>query len=287
MMALLRAEWKKVAGHRLLVGCLIWIWPILGCMLTGLLSLIFTVNSDARANYAADPLSWTDAALVPWQLLNNIFGRLLLLAFAITVFAGEYEYKTWKTVIPGNRRSRLLLAKYLAMGGFIVRSFAVMMVVLLVSFGLMNAIFGAPYPPKLTLDTLAQATQDIVLNAALTFTGALIVTTFAILVSIWTRSILFGLLAGMVISLIESIGIPGILLVASELLQIDELLDVVILFPTFNADNISTWINLNEPIIYFEATPEVSLPVSMIILTVWVVGLGRLAMFFFQRQDIQ
>lgn len=287
MIPLLKAEWKKVAGNRLLVGCLIWVWPVMGCALTCLLSLIFTLNPSARANYATSPFTWTEAALVPWQLLNNIFGRLLLLAFAITVFAGEYDYKTWKVVIPGNRRAQMLLAKYLAVGGFIVRSFAIMMLVLVISIGLMNAIFGAPYPPKLTLDTLTKAIQDIALNAALTFTGALIVTTLAILISIWTRSILFGLLAGIIISLIESIGIPGLLLVTSELFRIRQLLDVVILFPTFNADNISTWVNTDSPLIYFDSTPEVPLWASVGILAVWVLGLGRLAMFFFQRQDIQ
>lgn len=287
MMALFRAEWRKIAGNRLLVGCLLWVWPFLGCAITGLLTLIFTVNTDARANYIDSPIPWTDATLLPWQLLNNIFGRLLLLAFAITVFAGEYDYKTWKTVIPGNRRARLLLIKYLATGAFVIRALAIMMVFLLVSIGLMNAIFGAPYPPTLSADSLLQGVQDVVLNATLTFTAALIVTTLAILISMWTRSILFGLVAGMVISIIESFGIPSLLFIASELLKIDKILDLVIFFPTFNTDNLSSWINSDQPLIYFDATPEVSLLASILILTVWVVGLGWVAMFVFQRQDIQ
>lgn len=287
MIALFRAEWRKIAGHRLLVGCLLWVWPFLGCAITGLLTLIFAVNADARANYINEPIPWTDAVLLPWQLLNNIFGRLLLLAFAITVFAGEYDYKTWKTVIPGNRRARLLLIKYLATGAFVIRALAIMMVLLLVSIGLMNAIFGAPYPPKLTADSLLHGVQDVVLNATLTFTSALIVTTLAILISMWTRSILFGLVAGMIISIIESFGIPSLLFIASELLKIDKILDLVIFFPTFNTDNLSSWINSDQPLIYFDATPEVSLLASILILTVWVVGLGWGAMFVFQRQDIQ
>lgn len=287
MIALFRAEWRKIAGHRLLVGCLLWVWPFLGCAITGLLTLIFAVNADARANYINEPIPWTDAALLPWQLLNNIFGRLLLLAFAITVFAGEYDYKTLKTVIPGNRRARLLLIKYLATGAFVIRALAIMMVLLLVSIGLMNAIFGAPYPPKLTADSLLHGVQDVVLNATLTFTSALIVTTLAILISMWTRSILFGLVAGMIISIIESFGIPSLLFIASELLKIDKILDLVIFFPTFNTDNLSSWINANQPLIYFDTTPEVSLLASILILTVWVVGLGWGAMFVFQRQDIQ
>ncbi|MCB9438243.1 MAG: ABC transporter permease [Anaerolineales bacterium] len=287
MMALFRAEWRKIAGNRLLISCLLWVWPFLGCALTGLLTLIFLLNTDARANYINEPIPWTDAALLPWQLLNNIFGRLLLLAFAITVFAGEYEYRTWKTVIPGNRRAQLLLVKYLATGGFVIRFLAIMMVLLLVSIGFMNAIFGASYPPQLTIDSFLHGVQDVVLNATLTFTAALIVTTLAILVSMWTRSILFGLVAGMVISIIESFGIPSLLFIASELLKIDEILDLVIFFPTFNTDNLSSWINSNQPLIYFDATPKVPLLASVLILTVWVVGLGWLSMFVFKRQDIQ
>ncbi len=290
MMALMRSEWKKVSGNRLLVSCVIWIWPFIVVALAGFTLVLFLANPEARAEYAATPVSWTDAALTPWGFLNNSIGRLLLMGFVAAVVAGEYEYRTWKTILPGNRRWVLLLVKYATIAGFIIMAFSVTMVIAVIVFGLMNLALGAGYPPEIGGKMLLDFAGDLALNISLSFVAVWIVASVAILVSIWTRSILFGVLVGVFISLLESLGIPLALALVSELLHLDWIGDAVVVTPTYHADNIAAWVNTGAGVSYpylEDMRITASLAGSIVSLAVWLLGLMGLSVFFFERQDIQ
>ena len=69
MINLLKAEWRKIFGNRLLMCCLVWIWPALACAAIGIFSIVLLLNAEARND--AEPFLWTEVALGPWQLLNN------------------------------------------------------------------------------------------------------------------------------------------------------------------------------------------------------------------------
>lgn len=286
MMPLYRAELKKISGNRLLLGCTIWIWPALACLGISILTLVLAFSGESRDEF--EPAEWTGVALAPWQLLNTPLGRLLLMGFVATIFAGEYEHRTWKTIIPGNDRLRLILVKYLAFGSFIILAFSAMMLFAVVAFGLMQAVFGFGYPPSLTGDVLLDFLGDLALNMSLSLVSTLIVASIAILICIRTQSILFGVLAGLFITILEFIGFPLLLLLAASILRIDDLLNLIVVTPSFHLDNIASWINEGRGIEYFdERSLHVSLAVSILALAVWLFGLMGLATFLFRRQDIQ
>jgi hypothetical protein len=288
MMPLYRAELKKISGNRLLVGCTIWIWPFLACCAASILTLVFTLNGEARDSYERSPFEWTDVGLAPWVILNSALGRFLLVIFVCVIFAGEYEHRTWKTVMPGNERLRFIIIKYLAFGSFIVMGFGLMMLLVVLCFGLMHLIVGVGYPPALSGEVILDFLGNLALNAGLAFTSTLIIASIAILISIYTQSILFGIMAGLFVVALESIGIPLLLAIAAGLLHIDLLFDLIFFTPSFHIENISSWINLDRGVRYFEDNSTiVSLPVSILALAVWLFGLIGLSIFFFRRQDIQ
>ena len=123
MVNLFRAEWVKIAGNRWVAGCLVWIFPILAVAFVVLMSVIMALSPAARESFFEAPAQWTEQAVAIWNIPNNPLGRLVLLGFTAVVFAGEYQWQTWKNVVPRNRRSLLILIKFLALGAFIVLAF--------------------------------------------------------------------------------------------------------------------------------------------------------------------
>lgn len=287
MMALFRAEWHKITGNRILMGCLIWIWPFLACGMVTLIYLAFVARgSGSQAAYVDSPVRWTDAALGPWQALNSVLGRLLLMGFVATVFAGEYQHGTWKTVLPGNTRIKMLLAKYVVMAIVILITFAVMMLVLVISLGAMNLFLGAGYPPALSAAVLADFTGNLLANVALGLASFLVVANIAILISIWTRSILFGVLVSTFFALVEFLGIPPILSLIADIFQWDWVNNLLVLVPAFHADNIAAWINTGEGAVFISEELEVALVPSIFALALWLLGLLAATVVIFRRQDL-
>lgn len=289
MTPLFQAEWKKVTGNRRLACCLVWIFPATGLAFVGLMTLTLLLSSSQRSEYLLDPTSWTSVAIAPWQILSNPFGRLVIMAFAATVFASEYEHRTWKTVLPGNRRLVMILVKYGAFAAFILFAFSIMMVLLTFSIGLLHLLIGADYPPSITRSVLSDFMADLLLNATLGFVSTMIVATMAALVALRTQSILYGVMAGVFVSLLEFVGLPAIFLLASAFLGIEELLDLVVLMPSFNTSNIESWVNSGHAVesIFEEALPTLSLATSILILGIWLFGLIGASIALFQQQDIQ
>src|SRR5215470_10720314 len=91
LLNLCRAEVQKILGHRAIAILLLWIWPLGGI----LLPLVLLVASwfSAGSVGAGPTVRWTDVALGTWQLPTNLFGRLLFISLACTIFSGEYAWK--------------------------------------------------------------------------------------------------------------------------------------------------------------------------------------------------
>jgi len=102
---------------------------------TVVLSIILALSDSARASFAADTMTWTETLVGAWSFLNNPLGRLLLIGFTAVMFAGEYQWQTWKNLIPRNRRVALILIKFLALSAFVVVAFALMSVLLAAGMG--------------------------------------------------------------------------------------------------------------------------------------------------------
>lgn len=289
---LMRAEIKKISGNRMLMGCAFWLWPILAGVLVGFLTIAFALNESSRADYGNAPWEWNDVALQPWFALNNPIGRLILLSFAVTVFATEYQNNTWKTILPGRGRVEVLFTKYLVIILFVVTALTALMITAVTLVGLMHLIFGFDYPPAVTSDSLLNFLGDLLMHASLQVLTTLIIAAIAILIALYTRTLLFGLVAGLMISLLEFIGIPIVLLIIAVLTDVEWVVDGVAVIPTYNAENIISWATLNEPRQYFVDTEGMShytpsLLGSVFILGLWISGLIATTLYLFLHQDIQ
>ena len=127
MLSLLKAEWKKTTSNRMLSGFLIWIYPIgVGAFIAMMVLVSLLSESSARAMAATSSGQWTTDMLSIWLFISafpgNIFGRMLPLAFMAVTFAGEYQWSTWKNVVPRSTRSNLILAKFVTLSSFIMLS---------------------------------------------------------------------------------------------------------------------------------------------------------------------
>lgn len=292
MINLFRAEWVKIAGNRWVAGCLVWIFPVGALAFMIVVGVIMALSSTAREQFFDAPTQWTEQAVAVWNIPNNPLGRLVLLGFTAVVFAGEYQWQTWKNVVPRNRRSLLIVIKFLALGAFIVTAFVLMSILWTVGTGVLSRIAGMPYGPTLTGDVLADFAGDYALAVALAFTSTIIAAGYAALAGMLTRSILGGVLVGFAITFVENLLAPVLALIGL-LLDIPRIVHLYRLTPGYNLLNVSSWINSDEAI---EWTIQVSdkarytmtdsLAFSIFVLAAWVVGLVGLTIFLFRRQDI-
>ncbi len=288
MLNLFRAEWKKTTGNRLLVGCTVWIFPAFGCAAVMLFSIILLASGEARQEFIADPPRWDDIGVGVWGIANFPISRLFLISFAATLFAGEYQYQTLKSVLPGNQRLQLIVTKFVTMTAFIVMAFIAMIVILVAGFGIVCLIFGADYPPSLTGSSVGEFLSDLLLNASITFASTLIFAGIAALVSILTRSILFGVMASVFLALLESLGLIFGLVIIAAITRIESVTDLYLLTPTYNSANILQWVNENAPSPpIVEGRGTLGLWESVAVLGFWVILMVGLSVFSFQRQDIQ
>ncbi len=88
--------------------------------------------------------------LSPWSFANNLFGHTFLLGFTAVTFAGEYQWGTWKNIVPRQRRSLLIIAKFINLGVLILIAFGLMSLILGLGQGLLTRMAGVPYGPEVT-----------------------------------------------------------------------------------------------------------------------------------------
>ncbi|RPJ02895.1 MAG: hypothetical protein EHM39_00825 [Chloroflexi bacterium] len=294
MRDLFRAEWLKIAGNRWVASCLIWIFPMMAVGLTIVMGLILALSSDARTGFSQDDTyRWTDNAIGVWSIPNNPIGRLILLGFTAVVFAGEYQWPTWKNVVPRNRRVALILIKFLALGGFVVLAFVLMSILWTLGWGLLTQIAGTSYGPHITGKVLSEFAEDYVLAAGLAFTSTIISAGYAALAGMLTRSILGGVLVGFGLTLAEGFSILALLLIG-WFTDFPEIVHAYRFLPFYNLINVSSWLTENKPLamqpseegIFADIIFSDSLAFSVAVLAAWVVGLITLTAVLFRRQDI-
>jgi ABC-2 type transport system permease protein len=293
MRDLFRAEWLKIAGNRWVAGCLIWIFPIVAFGAVVVLGLILSLSSGARDGIRqGDVPQWTYSAISVWNVLNNPVGRLILLGFTAVVFAGEYQWQTWKNVVPRNRRVPLILVKFLALGVFVVIAFVLMSLIWSLGWWLLCQIVGIPYGPKITGHILSDFAGDYALAMALAFTSTLIAAGYAALAAMLTRSILGGVLVGFALTFAESLSIVALLGIG-YFLDIPRIVNLYRITPGYNLLNVASWMNdkvaLNMDVDVGAKASYIfsdSLAFSVLVLAAWVLGLVALTAYLFRRQDL-
>ncbi len=292
MIELIHAEWTKITGNRWVTGCMIWIFPIATGAFMLLAALVLSLSTSARTGFAGEPHRWTNDMISVWDVPTNLFGRMLLVGFTAVVFAGEYQWGTWKNIIPRSKRIPLILTKFFTLGLLIVVAFLLMSVIMAVGTGLLTMIAGVSYGPRLTGDVLADFLGDYAFKAGLAFISTVIAASYAALAAMLTRSILAGIIVGFMVAFAETI-ILVIFILLAYFLDIPKLIEFYRITPQYNLENITNWINkgqaLNSTIEYADNHAVVlsdSLSFSVAVVAVWLVGLVSLTAYLFRKQDI-
>lgn len=289
----LRAEFLKMVGNRWVTGLLIWVFPMGALGFVGLMALLALLIPSFRANVFFEPPLWTNAFLGPWGFANNLFGRIFLLGFTAVTFAGEYEWGTWKNIVPRQRRGQLIMAKFINLGVLILIAFGLMSLILGLGQGLLARIVDVPYGPEVTGEVLQEFLGDYALQATLAFSSVLIASIYAALSAMMMQSILGGILVGIGISIVEPL-VFGMNLGLARLFDSVWFVHLGRISPFYNIENVNAWVRRGQAIdwlkpsfrLFDQPAPVDSMRFSVLVLAVWLaLGIG-LVLVLFQRQDI-
>lgn len=286
--SLLRAEWQKTLGNRRVTALLIWIFPAAAAALVLLQLALLPFATEFRTQLALAQQTWTGNAIGVWGIPPNAVGRLILMSFIAVVFGGEYQWRTWKNLIPRRRRSALILAKFVVVAALILIAFGLTTLVWSGGQALVHRLAGVPYGPAFTPDILRDFARDYLLRAGLAFVATMISAGYAAVAALQTRSILGGVLAGLGLTIAEesSILLFSLLYYSAG---VDLAPHLYRLMPGYNLRNIASWLESGRSSL-FPFSPTLvfddPLPWSLAIVTLWILSLLALTLWRFQRQDI-
>lgn len=283
---LFRAEWYKIQGNRWATGCMIWIFPALAIVVFVLGLVAVALSSSFRAEFDAN--QWTELAIVPWLIPNNPLGRGLLLGFTAVLFAGEYQWNTWKTIVPRSKRVPLILVKFVAVALFVVFAFTLMSIIWALGGGLLALVSGTSYGPALTSEVLTDFAEDYGLQMLFAFGSTMIAAGYASLAAMITRSSLGSAITGIVVAIGETMLLVPLYLLA-DWLNRDIILHLYRFIPSYNLLNLFTWLSGDTPELLTLPSGKLivdSQGFSAAVLIIWAVGLIALTVTLFQRQDI-
>ena len=289
MLNLLRAEWQKVTGNRMLTSFTVWAFPVGITAFVLVITVVVLVTDYPPVGVGNE---WTTGMIGTWSALTlfpgNIFMRMFVAAFMAAFFAGEYEWGTWKNIVPRTRRWQLMATKFWVFSVIVVFSLFITSLVVGIGFWLPFAVGGFDYGPSLTQQVVLDFLPKYLLEALFAFGIALLLAGLAALAVLLTRSVVGGLLLGFCLSIIEAVS-GFLLLWISILFNRPEIANLYAYTPTYSIENIRSWV-LAGAAIHPAYLPSFNLTLtqnaSLLILIGWVVGLMLLAIFFFQRQDL-
>lgn len=291
MFNILRAEWQKMVGNKWTTGLLIWLFPAGAFGFVSVAILIAFLSPNFRDNIT--PLLWTDNFLEPWDFASNLFGRTFLLGFTAVTFAGEYQWGTWKNIVPRQRRSLLIFAKFINVSVLILLAFGLMSIIFGFGYGVLSQIADVTYGPEVTKAVIQKFSKEYALQATLTFLSVMIASVYAALSALLMQSILGGIIVGIGISVAEPLIIPGSLSLAN-MFDKAVFLHLGRFTPYYNIENISSWVRNEKAVTWLtlpferfkETAPVDSMSFSVWVLSAWLIlGIG-LVLVLFQRQDI-
>jgi ABC-2 type transport system permease protein len=285
-----RAEWLKIAGNRWTTAFFIWIFPMSAFAIMAFWILVLIGAHEARE--AFEPITWDEALLTPWTLVNNEFGRWIVAAFTAFVFAGEYVHGTWKNLVPRQSRIVLILTKFVTVGVFVLFAWTLMTVIVGFGLGIASDIVGTSFG-EFNGEIFNEFIGDFSLQVFITLTATLIAASYAALAAMFTRNTLASVFIAILLNIAETA-----ILLPLILLRLWLEIDLVALYsytPGYNLANISTWITQDVGIsqeardaegqVIWAYGPH-SLEESLLIIAVIVIALVGFTVLRFQRQDI-
>ncbi|MCA9955507.1 MAG: ABC transporter permease [Anaerolineales bacterium] len=287
------AEWRKLLGHTKAIAFLVWVYPIGALMIVLLIQILPALLLDpVREMIAASPIDWTENLLSVWNAMNGFPGgtflRMPFIAFIAMAFAGEYQWGTWKNIVPRQSRMNLIFAKFLVLALLLMLALLLTSLVLLAGGWLESVLFNVPYGPSLAELDWAAFLQQSLLQVLGTFVSTLIVASYAALIAMYSRSIIASLLLSVGVGIVELTS-SVLLVIVSQAVQRPNLVNILVALPTYNLDNVRSWVVDGVGSTFggypgFTAVPPLWL--SMVILLLWLGGLVGGTAVLFRHQDI-
>lgn len=295
MFNLFRAEWRKVFANFKLTSFLVWIIPIgyFAFQSVMIVLSLFSNTMQAGVEYFGSG-DWTTDSLATWDMLiffpANLFGRMLPLAFMAVVFAGEYQWRTLKNIVPRTHRWKLLLAKMAALISLVMVSLLLTSVIASLGPSTGHRIHDLPYGPKLSAHIIGAFLLDTARTALVALLSLLNIVGYAAIAAVLTRSILGGLLVSFGFAVLDATSL-GFILTLRGLFDKPELINLYQFTPTYNLSNLHSWLFRGQAQQFITAgtaplTAEPSFWISSFVLGIWIFGLIGLAIWLFQRQEI-
>ncbi len=292
MLGLLIAEWRKISRNYLVTSFLVWVYPVgMAAWIACLLLASLVSKHLVRNMVGLSSGFWTMDMIGIWAFVTsfpvNVLGRMPVVAFMAVVFGGEYQWGTWRNIVPRNHRAALIIAKLLNASVIVVIAFAATSIITVIGYAAGYAIVDLPYAPSVTISAAFESLQTYAEQALLGFLSLLILADFAALAAVLTRSLLGSLVAGIGLAAVEPMTL--LLLVAfGRLIDQPDIVKAYQIAPTFHISNAESWFLRGEPVApYFaELTSEPTLITSLLVVFGWVVALAFIAIIAFRRQDI-
>lgn len=285
MLNLLRAEWLKTNGNRWTAGLLVWIFP-LGA-LGGFVAMgIFIALGMEPERLGLTQLRWTEQMIYPWATPTGFMGQLFLIALAAFVFAGESTWNTWKNIVPRGSRTPLIAAKYITMMAMIFIAFNAMAIIAGIGSNLISVAIGSGIQPA---EIPAEFVRDYALQVTNAMIATLLATSYTAIAAMLTGSILFSVIGGFLLTLLDQAAIVLVLTMTGQILGRPDIIVLHQYFPSYNLANISAWATTGTgytyPTLALYAEPHRP-ETSLLILLVWIVGVLSLTITIFRMRDI-
>ncbi len=295
MLNLFRAEWRKVFANFKLTSFLVWIIPIGYFAFTVVMIVLslFSKTMQAGVDYFGSG-DWTLDSLGIWNMLiffpANLFGRMLPLAFMAVVFAGEYQWRTLKNIVPRTQRWKIILSKMAALVSLVMLSMLLTALIGAIGPVTGHRIHDWSYGPTLSWQVFGDFVLDTARTALIALISLFNIVSYAAIAAIITRSILGGLLVSFGFAILDAMSL-GFLLFLRGILNMPELINLYQFTPTYNLSNLHSWLFLGKAQQFITAgaaplTAEPSFWLSFLILGIWIGGLTGLSLWLFQRQEI-
>jgi len=256
----------------------------------GVFGIIAALLSDEflAEQRAIGVYTWDEALLASWEIVNNIVGRWVIIAFTAWVFASEYKHGTWKNLATRRGRVTLIVNKFITVAVYVTVAFTTMSLIFFFGNWIMSDIVGTDYGLSTAGETMGDFLPDYATNVFLTLSGTLISAAFAAAAAMITKSVFASVIVGIIFYMIEFVGILGIFGLIDLVFRVN-LVPLYGYLPSYNLDQIGSRLftgqpnNFNIGETFFEAP---ALEISLLIVLAWAVGLVAVTAWLFRRQDI-
>jgi hypothetical protein len=295
MRDLLKAEWNKVRHNYKTVSFIVWIVPVgvFTMLLIGILLAIFSESERGAGglfgvvstnNWIMDLTGIFNIVLV---FPTDIMGRIMPLAFIALSMAGEYQWDTWKSIVPRNNRISLLTSKILITSAVMLLSLVLTSLITFFGSLIGRSILGMDYLPAVSAQNLTLLAKEFGVNFGLSALVLIFLGSVGCLLARFSRSTLITFLGGFFFTIVDGL-VDKFLYLFGSIFNLPDLVNGYAYSFSFNLGNTLSWLKNDAP--FTVTTPgfegQYSLMYSILWLTIWIGGVLILALWSFNHQDL-